>query len=66
VIWLVPGSIDGLKLAHAVRNRWPPIKLVVTSGRMLPGGTNLPEGGRFVAKPYGPAQVAGTFWELIA
>ena len=62
----IQGSIDGLRLAHAIRNRWPPIKLVVTSGRMLPAETNLPEGGRFVAKPYWPAQVASTFWELIA
>ena len=61
----IQGSMDGLKLARAVRNRWPPIKLVVTSGRMLPARTDLPEGGRFVAKPYGPAQVASTFWELL-
>lgn len=61
----MPGSMDGLKLAHAVRNRWPPIKLVVTSGQFLPTDTELPTGGRFVAKPYGP-KVAATFWELIA
>jgi CheY-like chemotaxis protein len=61
----IPGSMDGLRLAHAIRNRWPPIKLVVTSGRRLPV-TDLPEGGRFVAKPYGPTQVANTVWELIA
>ena len=29
----MPGSMDGLKLAHAVRDRWPPIKIIVTSGR---------------------------------
>ena len=28
----MPGSIDGLKLARYVRGRWPPIKLIVTSG----------------------------------
>lgn len=61
----IQGSMDGLRLAHAVRNRWPLIKLVVTSGRRLPAKTDLPDGGRFLAKPYGPAQVA-TFWELIA
>src|SRR5258707_15153422 len=26
----MPGSMDGLKLAHAVRGRWPPIKIVAT------------------------------------
>ena len=26
----MPGSMDGLKLAHAVRDRWPPIKIIVS------------------------------------
>jgi CheY-like chemotaxis protein len=46
----MPGSMDGLKLAHAVRNRWPPIKLIVTSGRSQVGEQELPEGGRFFGK----------------
>jgi CheY-like chemotaxis protein len=48
----MPGSMDGLKLAHAVRNRWPPIKIIVTSGRDLITEQDLPQGGRFFAKPY--------------
>ena len=28
----MPGSMDGLKLAHFVRDRWPPVKIVATSG----------------------------------
>jgi CheY-like chemotaxis protein len=48
----MPGSMDGLKLAHAVRDRWPPIKIIVTSGRGLITEQDLPEGGRFFAKPY--------------
>ena len=35
----MPGSMDGLKLARAVRGRWPPIKIVATSGRVNVGGT---------------------------
>jgi hypothetical protein len=62
----MPGCMDGLKPAHAVRNRWPPIKLVLTSGQMLPADEDLPKGGRFIAKPYGPSKVAATFWELVA
>jgi two-component system, response regulator PdtaR len=31
----MPGSMDGLKLAHAVRDRWPPIKIIVVSGKRL-------------------------------
>jgi CheY-like chemotaxis protein len=33
----MPGSMDGLKLARFVRNRWPPIKIVATSGRVVVG-----------------------------
>jgi CheY-like chemotaxis protein len=56
----MPGSIDGLKLAHAVRNRWPPIKIIVTSGHDLLSEKDLPEGGRFFAKPYDSTQIADT------
>ena len=48
----MPGSMDGLKLAHAVRNRWPPIKIIVGLGRERVAEQYLPAGGRFVAKPY--------------
>jgi two-component system, response regulator PdtaR len=47
----MPGSMDGLKLAHAVRGRWPPIKIIVTSG-YGPTMAELPAGSLFVAKPY--------------
>jgi CheY-like chemotaxis protein len=53
----MPGSMDGLKLAHAVRNRWPPIRIIVTSGRELIAEQVLPEGGRFFAKPYNPIEI---------
>ena len=56
----MPGSMDGLKLAHAVRNRWPPIKIIVTSGRGQVSEQDLPEGGRFIAKPYEPTQITDT------
>ena len=59
----MPGSIDGLKLAHAVRNRWPPIKIIVTSGRGLVREQDLPEGGRFFVKPYDTAQITETIRE---
>ena len=60
----MPGSIDGLKLAHAVRNRWPPIKIIVTSGRDLVSENDLPEGGRFFAKPYNSTQITNAIREL--
>ena len=37
----MPGSMDGLKLAHTVHNRWPDIKIILVSGQMksIRGGT---------------------------
>jgi len=60
----MPGSMDGLKLARAVRGRWPPIKIVATSGHLHVRETDLPEGGRFLPKPYSPVEVAGLLQEL--
>src|SRR6478735_5113136 len=48
----MPGSMDGLKLAHAVRDRWPPIKILVVSGRQRLQSSDLPSNGCFVGKPY--------------
>jgi len=61
----MPGSMDGLKLAHFVRNRWPPVKIVATSGRARIAESDLPEGGRFVPKPYSAAEITATLRELI-
>ena len=48
----MPGSMDGLKLAHAVRNRWPPIKILVVSGQQQLQSFDLPSNSRVVEKPY--------------
>ena len=48
----MPGSIDGLKLAHAVRDRWPPIKIVMVSGKVSLQASDMPADARFFAKPY--------------
>ena len=61
----MPGSMDGLKLARAVRGRWPPIKIVATSGHVGVREADLPEGGRFVPKPYSSGQVTGILRELM-
>jgi CheY-like chemotaxis protein len=50
----MPGSMDGLKLAAAIRGRWPPIKIVATSGLVDVRQDDLPEGGRFLPKPLQP------------
>jgi CheY-like chemotaxis protein len=48
----MPGSMDGLKLAHAVRDRWPPIKILVVSGKQPFQSSDLPLNSCFVGKPY--------------
>jgi CheY-like chemotaxis protein len=60
----MPGSMDGLKLARAVRGRWPPIKIITTSGQCLVEDIDLPQGGRFLPKPYSAVQVSGLLREL--
>jgi len=56
----MPGSMDGIKLAHAVRDRWPSIKVMVASGRVRVELSELPLGSRFLAKPYAAeAMIAG-------
>jgi CheY-like chemotaxis protein len=29
----MPGSMDGLKLAACVRDRWPPVHIIITTGK---------------------------------
>jgi two-component system, response regulator PdtaR len=62
----MPGSMDGLKLARFVRGRWPPIKIVATSGRHNFLDGDLPDGGVFLSKPYTSGKIATTLRELTA
>jgi CheY-like chemotaxis protein len=47
----MPGSMDGLKLAHAVRERWPPIKIILVSGQLKLANIDIPADSRFFGKP---------------
>lgn len=60
----MPGSMDGLKLAHAVRERWPPIAIMVTSGHVKVQQAELPTEGLFFAKPYPPASIMSALGEI--
>jgi DNA-binding NtrC family response regulator len=48
----MPGSLDGLKLANAIRDRWPPIEIILTSGKHRLNADQMPARGRFIPKPY--------------
>jgi CheY-like chemotaxis protein len=62
----MPGSMDGLKLAHYVRGRWPPVKIIVTSGHVNLTKESLPAGALFLPKPYDPAEITHNVRELLA
>ena len=53
----MPGSMDGLKLARAVRDRWPPIELILTSGHFDVPEDKIPERVLFFSKPYGDREI---------
>ena len=60
----MPGSMDGLKLARFVRNRWPPIKIVATSALLRVEDDDLPAGSVFLPKPYRGTEVVATLRQL--
>ena len=62
----MPGSMDGFKLAKAIRDRWPPVKIIATSGYFLEMNIDLPEGGFFIPKPYDLQRVATMIREMTA
>jgi len=53
----MPGSMDGLKLAHAVHDRWPAIKIILVSGQVNPSEAERPADSRFFGKPLSVEQM---------
>src|ERR1700722_2479351 len=62
----MPGSMDGLALAHHVHRHWPAIGILVASGRPKPKADALPPGARFVPKPWRRAHMLRHIRELTA
>jgi two-component system, response regulator PdtaR len=60
----MPGSMDGAKLAHAIRNPWPPVRIVATSGRVALETLDLPAATVLFPKPYNPEHIAWTLHAL--
>ena len=62
----IAGSMDGFKLAHAVRHRWPPIHIIATSAHYRTLTEELPAGSLFLPKPYTEYAVLGALHTLTA
>jgi CheY-like chemotaxis protein len=61
----MPGSIDGLKLAHAVHDRWPSIKIILVSGQVKPSDAERPANSRFFGKPLGVDQMIAELQAMV-
>lgn len=61
----MPGSMNGLRLACFIRGRWPPIQLIVTSGRDVSHHPDFPLGGHFIPKPYENGSVTGMLRQIL-
>src|ERR1700724_3828316 len=61
----MPGSMDGLKLAHAVYERWPSIKIILVSGKLTPTDSERPTDSRFFGKSLEVKQTIAEIQEMI-
>jgi two-component sensor histidine kinase/CheY-like chemotaxis protein len=61
----MPGSMDGLKLAHAVHDRWPSIKIILVSGHVKLSDTDKPAESRFFGKPLEMKQMIAELQEMV-
>ncbi len=61
----MPGSMDGLKLAHAVHERWPLIKIILVSGQLKLTDDDKPVDSRFFGKPLGVKQMIAEMQDMM-
>jgi CheY-like chemotaxis protein len=62
----MPGTMDGIKLAHYIRRRWPLVRLIVASGKAIVEQSHLPAGARFFPKPYSETTIVGAMIALLS
>jgi CheY-like chemotaxis protein len=53
----MPGSFNGLALAHKIFRLRPQVQLILTSGRGALSEAEMPTGGHFLPKPYDCGQL---------
>lgn len=62
----MPGTMDGIKLSHYIRERWPPVKLLVASGAAILAESSLPKGSLFFSKPYSDHEIVAKMVFLLS
>lgn len=62
----MPGTMDGIRLAHYIRQGWPPVRLMVASGAAIIAESSLPTGSRFFPKPYDDHAITDEMARLLA
>jgi CheY-like chemotaxis protein len=61
----MPGSMDGLKLAHLVHKRWPPIRIILVSGQLKLSTIDIPADSRFFGKPLEAGEMIAEMRKMI-
>ena len=61
----MPGTMDGLKLAHATHTRWPHIKIILVSGQIAVTDEDKPEDSKFFPKPLEIQQMIVEIQEMV-
>jgi two-component sensor histidine kinase/FixJ family two-component response regulator len=61
----MPGSMDGLRLAYAVHERWPSIKIILVSGKLTLADAEKPIHSRFFGKPLEVKQMIAEMQDMI-
>jgi len=61
----MPGTMDGLKLAHAVHDRWPSIKIILVSGQVKVSEADKPADSRFFGKPLEVSKMISELQDMV-
>ncbi|RYB02410.1 response regulator [Lichenibacterium ramalinae] len=61
----MPGSRNGFALAREACVRWPYVAIVIASGRLKPADGDMPDGARFIGKPFSAETVHSHLREIL-
>lgn len=62
----MPRGVDGMRLTAIIRDRWPPIKIIIVSGHVEDPGNLIPAETVFFSKPYREEQITETIHGMMS